>query len=228
MSSRALAPVFDWLRVHDRDYVALRRAGRAAIVMPSVFAISLKVIDNPTVALFTAFGAIAQLVLVGFAGATRNRLEAQAALAIAGAVLISLATLASHQVWLAAVSMALVTFVVIFLGIVSSVIAVASTALLLAFILPVATPAPLSELPDRLYGWGLHRGPPSSPCGFFGRRRCARHYARASRRRVGPSPCGLPHWVTTPRERLTTPCVRVIPWRRFNRCFWPRRGVRVV
>src|SRR5580658_5160330 len=147
-----------WFQVHDRGYVALRRAGRTAIVLPALFAISLKIIDNPTVALFAGFGTIAQVTFVGFVGEMRSRLEAQASLAVAGAVLVTLATLCSQEVWLAALSMAVVAFVVIFLGVVSSVIASSTTALLLAFILPVSTQAPLSELPDRLYGWGLASG----------------------------------------------------------------------
>jgi uncharacterized membrane protein YccC len=151
----AFAAIVRWLNTHDRGYVALRRAGRAAIVMPAIFAFSLKVIDNQTVALFAAFGAIAQLMLVGFTGEMRSRLEAQASLAVAGAVMVTLATLCSREVWLAALSMAVVAFIVIFLGVVSSVLASSATALLLAFILPVASPVPVSELPDRLFGWGL-------------------------------------------------------------------------
>jgi uncharacterized membrane protein YccC len=154
----AFTPVVHWFQVHDRGYIALRRAGRTAIVLPALFAIGLKVIDNPTIALFAGFGTIAQVTFVGFVGEMRSRLEAQASLAVAGAVLVTLATLCSQEVWLAALSMAVVAFAVIFLGVVSSVIASSTTALLLAFILPVATPAPLSELPDRLYGWGLASG----------------------------------------------------------------------
>jgi uncharacterized membrane protein YccC len=147
-----------WLRHHDPGYVALRRAGRTAIVMPAVFAISIEVLDNATVALFAAFGAIALLMLVEFGGRMRNRLEAQAALSIAGGVLICLGTFASHAVWSAVLAMLIVAFVVIFLGVVSSVFAIATTALLLAFILPAATTAPVSAIPDRLAGWGIASG----------------------------------------------------------------------
>jgi uncharacterized membrane protein YccC len=151
-------PVVRWLQSHDRGYLALRRAARTAIVMPCVFVFSLKVIDNATVALFAAIGVLAQLMLVGYVGTMRSRLEAQAALGIAGAVLITLATLCSQRVWLAALAMAVVAFVVVFLGVVSSVLASSATALLLAFILPVATPAPASQIADRLFGWGLSSG----------------------------------------------------------------------
>jgi len=47
---------------------------------------------------------------------------------------------------------------VIFAGVVSSVLAGASTALLLAFILPVSLAAPASAVPDRLAGWAMAAG----------------------------------------------------------------------
>lgn len=157
-SDHAFTPLIHWLQVHDRGLLALRRAGRTAVVMPCVFAIGLKVFDNPTVALFAAIGSLAQLMLVNFGGPMRARLEAQVALAISGAVLVTLATLCSKEVWLAALSMAVVAFIVIFLGVLSSVLASSASALLLAFILPVATPVPVSDLGDRLIGWGLSSG----------------------------------------------------------------------
>ena len=66
-------------------FAALRRAGRAAIVMPAMFALGDLVIGNPTFATFAAFGSFAMLLLVDFAGPMRARLQAQAALAVAGA-----------------------------------------------------------------------------------------------------------------------------------------------
>jgi len=144
-----------WLDQRDHGLLALRRAARAAIVMPAMFAIGDKVIANPEVATFAAFGSFAMLLLVDFPGPMRDRLQAQAALAVAGAVLVCLGTLASRSAWSAAIAMTVVGFIVLFAGVVSSVLAGATTALLLAFILPVSIPAPLSSLPDRLAGWGL-------------------------------------------------------------------------
>ena len=51
--------------------------------------------------------------------------------------------------------MAIVGFVVLFIGVVSSVLANSSTALLLAFVLPVTQPAGAGEIPQRLAGWAL-------------------------------------------------------------------------
>ncbi len=145
----------DWLALHDRGYIALRKAARTAIVMPLMFAFGDKVLDNPQTATFAAFGSFALLLLADFSGPMRERLEAQLALALAGAVLVCLGTLASRDSWLAAAGMLVVAFVVLFSGVVSSVLASASTALLLAFILPVSLIGPSSEIPDRLLGWGM-------------------------------------------------------------------------
>jgi Fusaric acid resistance protein-like len=144
-----------WLERRDRDLAALRRAGRAAIVMPAMFALGEEVIADPVVATFAAFGAFSMLLLVDFGGPLRERLQAQAALALAGGVLVCLGTLVSRDVWLAVPTMALVGFAVLFLGVVSSVLAGARTSLLLSFILPVTIVGPVSSIPDRLAGWGL-------------------------------------------------------------------------
>jgi uncharacterized membrane protein YccC len=147
-----------WLGQRDRGFAALRRATRAAIVMPALFALGDKVIGNPQVATFAAFGSFAMLLLVDFGGPMTERLQDLAALAVTGGVFVCVATLASQNAWLAAVAMAVAGFGVIFAGVVSSVLAAATTALLLAFILPVSLAAPASAVPGRLAGWGIAAG----------------------------------------------------------------------
>lgn len=73
-----------WLGQRDRGFAALRRAARAAIIMPAMFAVGDKVIGNPQVATFAAFGSFAMLLLVDFGGPMTERLQAQAALAVTG------------------------------------------------------------------------------------------------------------------------------------------------
>ncbi len=126
-----------WLGQRDRGFAALRRAGRAAIVLPAMFALGDKVIGNAALALIAVIGSIAMLLLVDFSGPMVARLQAQAALVVVGGVFVCLATLASRTLWLAVVAMAVAGFAVLFAGVVSSVLAGAATALLLAFILPV-------------------------------------------------------------------------------------------
>ncbi len=147
-----------WFGQRDRGLAALRRATRTAIIMPGMFALGDKVIGNAQVATFAAFGSFAMLLLVDFGGSMAERLQAEAALAVTGGVFVCLATLASQTAWLAAAAMAVVGFGVIFAGVVSSVLAGATTALLLAFILPVSLAAPASAVPDRLAGWGMAAG----------------------------------------------------------------------
>ena len=48
------------------------RAVRATIVIPSMFAITSKVIGDPQMALFATFGGFATLVVTGFGGTRRT------------------------------------------------------------------------------------------------------------------------------------------------------------
>jgi len=144
----------EWLRRHDRGLVALRRAARTAIAMPAAFAIGTEIVGDPVVAVFAAFGSFAMLLLVDFSGTMRRRVQAQVALAVVGAMLVVVGALVAGTVWLSVVSMALVGFVVLFSAVVSSVLAGATTSLLLAFILPV-TLGDVSSPVEPLAGWGI-------------------------------------------------------------------------
>jgi hypothetical protein len=148
-------PGWAWLRAHDRGFSALRRAVRAAILMPAAFAFGGPVLGNPVLATFAALGCFAMMLLVDFGGSMRNRLQCQAALAVACMALITLGTLVSRTTWLSAVLIAVLAFVVLFAGVVSSVLASASLSLLLPLIIAVNLPGPASSIPDRLEGWGL-------------------------------------------------------------------------
>jgi uncharacterized membrane protein YccC len=152
---RTVGVVIEWLQRHDPNYMALRRASRTAIVASALFAFSFEIIGNLEIATYAAFGSIALLMLVDFSGSLRVRLQAELWLSVTGAFLVCLGTLTSQTLWLSVVLMALVAMVVLFLGIVSSVIASASTSLLLVFILSSAVAGAPSTIPDRLAGWGL-------------------------------------------------------------------------
>ncbi len=145
----------DWLRKHDPGYVALRRAARAAIVMPAMFALGEKIIQNANMSYFLAFGSFAMVLLVDFQGSRLDRLRAQTLLGIACAVLICLGTLVSNSTVLAVIVMAIVGFAILFSGVVSSVIASAATPLILSFILPVTIPGPASQILVRVAGWSI-------------------------------------------------------------------------
>jgi uncharacterized membrane protein YccC len=139
----------------DPGLFSLKRAARAAIVMPAVFAFADKVIKNPQTATFAAFGSFAILVFADFGGSRRIRLVAYLSLAGAGAVFIVLGTLCSRDPWIAAVAMAAVGFVVLYSAVISAYFVAGGTAAMLAFVLPVNVPADPSVIPARLAGWGL-------------------------------------------------------------------------
>ncbi|SNS68790.1 Uncharacterized membrane protein YccC [Asanoa hainanensis] len=138
--------------------VAVRRAARAAVVAPSVFAIGLEVIDNVAIGTFAAIGVFCLLLLVEFGGPMHERIEAEVGLIVAGGALIAVGTLISRHVWLAAPLTLLIAFLILFSGVVSSVLAGASISLLLAVILAVSLPAGPDQVVPRLAGWGLAAG----------------------------------------------------------------------
>lgn len=149
------ARLLEWLRTHDPDLAATRRAGRTALVMPALFALCGQVVGSPVMATYAAFGSISMLLLVDFSGPMVQRLRAYLGLAAAWAVLICLGSLVAGVTWAAVAVMVVVGFLILFSGVVSSVLAGATTSLLLAFVLPVTSPAPLSQVPARLAGAGL-------------------------------------------------------------------------
>jgi len=147
--------VVGWWRSKDPDLLVTKRSIRAAVVMPSVFAIAHATFSDPQVGLFGAFGSFALLLLVEFTGPPRSRLISYAGLYVVGAGFISLGTLVSTYKVAAVVTMALVGFAVLFTGVAAPQVATASTAALLTFVLSVAVAQPPSEVCPRLVGWTL-------------------------------------------------------------------------
>jgi uncharacterized membrane protein YccC len=158
MTADAVRSLAIRVRNADPGHASLKSAARAAIVIPAVFAIADKVIANPQTSTLAAFGSFAMLVLVEFGGPWRARLAAYVTLAVAGAGLVVLGTLCSRNAWLSAGAMLVVGFAILFSGAINGYFAVAGTAAMLVFILPVTIPAPNSAIPDRLAGWGLAAG----------------------------------------------------------------------
>jgi uncharacterized membrane protein YccC len=143
------------LQIVDPGLFSLKHAARAAIVMPAVVAFADKVIEDQQTTFLAAFGSMAILVFADFGGPWRMRLVAYLGLGVAGAALITLATLCSRTPWLAVVAMAVVGFLVLLSGVISGYFAAARIPALLTFILPVSLPAPPAAIPARLEGWAL-------------------------------------------------------------------------
>jgi uncharacterized membrane protein YccC len=143
------------VRIDDPGLVSLKRAARAAIVVPAVFFFADAVIAQPQTTIFAAFGSFAILVLADFGGRRRARLLAYLGLAGTGAVLIPLGTLCSQSSVLGAAVMAAVAFTILFAGVINGHLAAAGFPALLTYILSVNVRAPASAIPDRLEGWIL-------------------------------------------------------------------------
>lgn len=145
---------------------ALRRAIRAAIVIPAVFAFAKLAIGDVQTTTFVAFGCFSLMVMADFGGPRLPRAAAYLATVVVGAVLITLGTLASPIAWAAALAMLIVGFWIQFAGVFGSYIVAAQTALQLSFLLAVTIPAPPSAIGGRLTGY-LLAGVISTLAGVF-------------------------------------------------------------
>jgi uncharacterized membrane protein YccC len=95
------------------------------------------------------------LVLANFGGGRRDKLIAHAGLAAVGCVLVVIGTAVNAVTALAALVTLVVSFLVLFAGVVSANAASGGTAALLAYVLPAASPGTTSMIPSRLAGWLL-------------------------------------------------------------------------
>src|SRR5262249_47233993 len=134
---------------------AALRAVRATLVVPGLFAFSYAVLGNLQVATFAAFGGFATLVLAAFGGRARDKVIAHLGLAVAGSVLLVIGTAVHSSVVLAALVTLPVVFLVLFAGVGGPNAASGTTAALLAYVLPAASPGTMDMVPDRLAGWWL-------------------------------------------------------------------------
>jgi hypothetical protein len=134
---------------------AALRAVRATVVVPSLFALTDKVIGDPQMALFATFGGFATLVIAGFGGTRKDKFIAHAGLAVAGSLALIIGTLVSGTTWLAVVVTVPVTFAIFFAGIAGPNAASGSAAAMFAYVLPVVSAGDASMLPSRLAGWWL-------------------------------------------------------------------------
>jgi uncharacterized membrane protein YccC len=146
-----LRHVLDRLRARDPEFDALRRALRAAVVVPIAAAVSFAVGGGSQTPLFTIFGSVALLILVDFPGNRPARALAYCGLGFNGVILITIGTLVAPHPWLSVALMFVLGVAVIFAGVLSEIVAAGQRATLLMFVLPACTP--VGPLPERLLGW---------------------------------------------------------------------------
>ncbi len=143
-----------WWRV-SWSVPAAVRALRATIVIPALFALTFKVIRDEQMTYFAVFGGFGTLVMASFGGGLRDKAVAHFGLAVAGSVTLIIGTVVSGSAWMATIVTIPVGFAVFFAGSAGPNAAAGVTPCLLAYVLPVASAAPVSTIGSRLAGWWL-------------------------------------------------------------------------
>src|SRR5215468_8217017 len=99
------------LTAEERRLSAFARSVRVAIVVPSLLALTLFVIEQREIVGFAVLGTFAHLVLVNYGTLGGTRYAQAALLTLLGLITISLGTLASSPAWLAVSGAAAAGFV---------------------------------------------------------------------------------------------------------------------
>ncbi len=137
----------------QRRFSGMARGVRAAILVPTLFGLALLVIRDRMEAGFAVFGSFAHLVMVNYDRRTKARFIESATLTTLGIVMVTLGTLASSDVRLAAGGAFLAGALAEFPGLDRPRIAPIRPALILAFMLAVAVPVPTASVFPYLAGW---------------------------------------------------------------------------
>jgi uncharacterized membrane protein YccC len=139
-------------RFQDPNRISLRKAGRAAIILPLVLAVGVAT-GNDAAALFASFGALAALVFSDFGGPLPRRFRAYVALAVIGGLLIAVGSGVADTIYPAAVVTGIVAFLIAFSGALGGYFASGGSAATLAIVLAVMTPGVEADLLARETGW---------------------------------------------------------------------------
>jgi len=142
-------------RVHDPDRVFLRRGLRVAVVSPPLFAIVGFGLDLETAALFVSFGSFASIALADLGGPLPRRFFGYLVMTAVGAGLVALGTVVAKWLIVACLAMAVVGFVIRFVGVLGGYFKAAGFAVTLAFVLAVALPTTNSPIGERVLGWAV-------------------------------------------------------------------------
>ena len=146
-------PKFSLTAPRDPGFAALRRAARAALVIPPVLAFNPLVLHDGQNVIFAVFGCFALLVMSDFGGLRPPRTLAYLSATLAGAVLVALGTAASTSAGVAAAVMFVVGLAIAFGRVFGGYLAAAQTGMLLSFVIAVSIPAPAAAIPARVGGW---------------------------------------------------------------------------
>jgi hypothetical protein len=139
------------LRDKDPERDALRRAVRAAIMVPLTAGFAFLVVGGKVVPLYALLGAFWLLVVTEFPGNRQQRAVAYLGLTVNGIVLIAVGTLVAPIGWLAVTLMFFLGVAVTLAALLSSTMSAGQRATLLFYVWPVCTP--VGPIGERLLGW---------------------------------------------------------------------------
>ncbi|GAA0579662.1 FUSC family protein [Paractinoplanes ferrugineus] len=141
-----------WLRRRDPGLLAVRRAGRVALVACLGFYLCRYVLDAPAMAPYALFGAVAMGALSQIPGTARRRAWTLIAVLPVAWALVSLGTLLSVGTGAATAGMFLLGFAVSYVGVGGPRLSGLAAGMQLLYILPCFPPYDPGSLPARLAG----------------------------------------------------------------------------
>jgi uncharacterized membrane protein YccC len=145
----------EWLRRHDPGLLTVRRAARVTIVACLGFYLCRYGLDNPGMAPYALFGAVALGVLSQIPGSPAQRARTILAVLPVGWLLATIGTLLSVNNWVAAAGMFVLGFLVSFVGVGGPRLVGLAAGVQLLYILPCFPPYDPGSLGARLAGLTL-------------------------------------------------------------------------
>ncbi|WP_421725612.1 FUSC family protein [Bauldia sp.] len=142
-------------RIHDPDFINLRKSLRAAIIAPVIFVVADFGFDQTLVGVFGFLSAFCALVFADVGGPIRARGIALLIMLVFTNLSVIAGSLLVDTTIVAGLVMAAITFTVIFAGVVSVYAASFVAPVALAFAFAVFVPLETIGLLDRVIGWGI-------------------------------------------------------------------------
>src|SRR6516164_7034802 len=147
----SIRQTLDLLRTEDPERDALKRAIRAAIMVPLTAGLAFALVGGRVTPLYALLGAFWLLVVTEFPGNRQQRAVAYLGLTVNGIVLIAVGTLVAPIAWLAVTLMFFLAVAVTLASMLSSTMSAGQRATLLFYVWPVCTP--VGPVGGRLLGW---------------------------------------------------------------------------
>ncbi|MBW0012845.1 FUSC family protein [Mycobacterium sp.] len=148
---RSIRQTWERLRGEDPERDGLRRAIRAAIMVPATAGVAYALVGGKATPLYALLGAFWLLVVADFPGNRQQRAVAYLGLTVNGIVLIALGTLVAPHAWLAVTLTFLLAVGVTLASMLSTTVSAGQRATLLCYVWPVCTP--VGPIGERLLGW---------------------------------------------------------------------------